>query len=280
MENTPDGNKLPDLVVNWEPHETLNAVTNNQTNASPDAANHSASNETTGESDGELKGVTNTSPTNPSIPVTPENMELQTETIAPVTPENTEPIHDNANNTNETITPTPVGHDTATTDEEEAIEALLVLSNLPDMDDEGNGSDDNTNLMPIDGPSSSIDVNPVKVKLGADDINQAIEQLPIESRPEVSPQTTQADTRENSTETNSQPSAHQENSPPNSPTKGTLKVKNYSLKKSRQSNRTYRCQKCGCKKGSVHDLNEHHRWLHPPLMCSECDKLFNVPSKF
>ena len=45
---------------------------------------------------------------------------------------------------------------------------------LPDMDDKGNGSDDNANLMPIDGPSSSIDVNPVVVKLGADDINQAI----------------------------------------------------------------------------------------------------------
>ena len=155
MENTLDGNKLPDLVVNREPHKTLNAVTKDQMTTSPDVANHSTSNETTGESDGELKGVTNTSPMNPSIPVTPENMELQTKTIAPVTPENTEPIHDNANDTNETITPTPVGHDTATTDEEEAIEALLALSNLPDMDDEGNGSDDNSNLMPIDGSSSS-----------------------------------------------------------------------------------------------------------------------------
>ena len=80
----------------------------------------------------------------------------------------------------------------------------------------------------------------------------------MESRLEVAPQTTQADARENSTETDSQPSAHQENSPPNSPTKGILKVKNYGLKKSQQSNRSYRCQKCGCKKGSVHDLNKHH----------------------
>ena len=125
-----------------------------------------------------------------------------------------------------------------------------------------------------------IDVNPVKVKLGVDDINQAIEQLLMESRLEVAPQTTQADARENSTETDSQPSAHQENSPLNSPTKGTLKVKNSGLKKSWQSNRTYRCQKCGCKKGSVHDLNEHHWRSHPPLMCSECNKLFNIPSTF
>ena len=37
MENTLDGNKLPDLVVNREHHETLNAITNDQTTASPDA---------------------------------------------------------------------------------------------------------------------------------------------------------------------------------------------------------------------------------------------------
>ena len=77
MENTLDGNKLPDLVVNQEPPETLNAVTNNQTTASPDVANHSASNETTGESDGKIKGVTDTSPVNPSIPVTPENTDCK-----------------------------------------------------------------------------------------------------------------------------------------------------------------------------------------------------------
>ena len=192
--NTPDGNKLPDLVVNREPSETLNAVTNDQMTTSPNV-------ETTGESDGEFKGITDTSPANPSTPVTPENTELQTETIAPVTPENMESAQDNTNDTNETNTPAPVGHDTATTDEEEAVEALLALSNLPDMDDEGNVSNDKTNLMPIDGPGRSIDVNPVKVKLGADDISKAIKQLPMESRLEVAPQTTQADARENSAET-------------------------------------------------------------------------------
>ena len=150
-------------------------------------------------------------------------MELQTATIALVTPENTEPMPDTANDTNEIITPMPVGHDTATTMDEEAAEALLALSNLPDMDDEGNGSNDNANLMPIDGPSTSTHVNPV-VKLGADDVNQAIEQLPMESR--------LADGKDHSADTDPQPSAHQENSPPNSPTKGTLKVKKYGLKKS------------------------------------------------
>ena len=202
MENTPDGNKLSDLVLNREHCETLNAITNDQTTISPNVVNHSASNETNGESNGKLKGVTNTSPVNPSIPVTPENTELQTETIALVTPENTVPMPNTANDTNETITPTPVGHDTATTrDEEEAAEALLALSNLPDMNDEGNGSDDNANLIPIDGPSASIDVNPIEVKLGVDDVNQVIKQLPMESRLVAAPQTLHADGKEYSADT-------------------------------------------------------------------------------
>ena len=275
MENTPDGNKLPDLVVNREPSEILNAITNDQMIAVPDLVvnqevpetlnaitNDQTTTlpdvETTGQSDGELKSITDTPLANPRTSVTPENTESPTETIAPVTPENTEFTQENTNDTNETNTPAPVGHDTATTDEEEAVEALLALSNLPDMDNEGNGSDDNATLMSIDGPSRSIDVNPVKVKLSMDDISQAIKQLPLESRLEVATQMTQADANENSPETDPQPTSNQDNSLPNSPMKGTLKVKNYGLKKSRQSNRTYRCQKCGCKKGSVHDLNKHH----------------------
>ena len=223
-----------------------------------DTAHHSVSNETTGESDGEFKGITNTSQVHPSSSVTPENTEPQTETIAPVTPGNTVSIQDNENDINEAITPTLVGHDTAMTDEEEAVKALLALSNQPDMDDKGDGLDGNTKLMPIGVPSGSINVNPVKVKLSADDVNQVIKQLLMESRLGVAPPKSQVGTSENSTETDPQPTAHTENSPPNSPTKGTLKVKNYGLKISRQSNRTYRCQKCGCKKGSIHDLNEHH----------------------
>ena len=125
MENTPVGNKLPDLVVNHEPSETLNAITNNQTTTIPDlVVNQEPSEtlnavtndqmtvlpdvETTGQSDGELKGITNTLLVNPSTPVTPENTELPTETNAPVTQENMEFTQDNTNDTNETNTPAPV----------------------------------------------------------------------------------------------------------------------------------------------------------------------------
>ena len=69
------------------------------------------------------------------------------------------------------------------------------------MDDEEHSSDDNANLMPIGGPNSSIDVNPVEVKLGAYDFNQAIEQLPMESRLEAVPQISQPGDKGDSVDT-------------------------------------------------------------------------------
>ena len=49
MENTPDGNKLADLVVNQESFETLNAVTSDLTTVPSDTAQCPISSETTGE---------------------------------------------------------------------------------------------------------------------------------------------------------------------------------------------------------------------------------------
>ena len=154
MEDTPDAEKLPDVVSNSEQQEMLNAITDNQMTTLLETDSILSTNDV----NDELNGVTKTPSTNLSTPVTPENTELLLETIALVTPERAELLpetvpdtNDNVLDTNDTITPIPVGHDTATTaDEEEATEALLALCNLPDMDDEENGSDDNANLMPID----------------------------------------------------------------------------------------------------------------------------------
>ena len=126
-----------------------------------------------------------------------------------------------------------MGYDTATTtDEEEAVEALLALSNQPDMNDKHNDTDDNATLIPIDRPCKSIDVNPVEVKLGTDDISQAIEQLLSESRLPVATRTTHADANINSPKADPRPTSNPDTSPPTSPTKGTLRVKSYGLKKS------------------------------------------------
>ena len=107
-------------------------------------------------------------------------------TVSPVTLEN---VSISTNTTDIPVSATPmriqselVGHDTAmTTNEEEVSEALLALCKLPDIDFDNDDVDDNANLMPIRAPSSSVDVNPVQIKLGIDDINQAIEDMPEEN---------------------------------------------------------------------------------------------------
>ena len=67
---------------------------------------------------------------------------------------------------------------------------------------------------------------------------------------------------------------------PASPDKGILKVTKYGLQKGHYKKRTYKCQNCGKQENSVHDLNEHHQQSHPPLLCSDCNKIFYIPSTF
>ena len=72
----------------------------------------------------------------------------------------------------------PVGHDTATTtDEEEAAEALLTLGNAP-INDDFVQEEDNATLMPIGKASTTVDINPVPVRLSANDVNIAIQNIP------------------------------------------------------------------------------------------------------
>ena len=83
---------------------------------------------------------------------------------------------------NTTVQPNvePIGHDTCTTtDEEDTIEALLALgdtSNTVDM------QNDNEQLMPIGNFNTGIDINPVEIKLGTDDVAKAIAEIPADHR--------------------------------------------------------------------------------------------------
>ena len=201
-----------------------------------------------------------------------------------------------------------VGHDTCTTtDEEDAIEALLAHGDLPDNDTNQDELLENGHLMPIGIPNPGIDVNPLEIKLGTDDVTQAIEDLPDENRfrpptpPHHAGDTDHTAARSNinteeggpemnvvpndsvqQTEKPSTPSNKTDDtlSTPASPNKDTLKVTKYGLWKSHHKKRSYKCQKCGKCENSVHDLNEHHRCSHPPLLCSDCNKIFHVPSTF
>ena len=222
----------------------------------------------------EFTGVTST----PEINTDPHSNNL-------VTPEKTNTSIDTSVSNSIPIS-LPVGHDTATTtDEEEAAEALLTLGNVPNKDDFVQ-EEDNATLMPIGKASTTVDINPVPVRLSANDVNIAIQNMPDENK--LKPTATVSTDPTLSLSKNKATAVLDDEEivepvPTNKDTnqKGQLKVKVYGLKKLKQSkNRTYRCQRCGKKERSVHDLNEHHRTNHPPLLCTECNKVFSVPSTF
>ena len=59
----------------------------------------------------------------------------------------------------------PPGHDTCTTtDEEDAVEALLSLGLIPDTITTTEVQNDNDELMPIGRTSTVVDANPVEIK--------------------------------------------------------------------------------------------------------------------
>ena len=255
--------KLPDLVVNVNKLSESNVVTS--MSRTPESASRGVS---------EFTGVTSTPEkiTNPqsNILVTPEKTNTSVDTSV----------------SNSIPTTLEVGHDTATTtDEEEAAEALLALGSVPDNDDFVQ-EEDNAMLMPIGKASTTMDINPVPLRLSVNDVNIAIQNMPDENKLKPTARVTTDPTPSIAEDKVTAVPDDEEiikSLPTNEDTnqKGQLKVKTYGLKKPKQSkNRTYSCQECGKKERSVHDLNEHHRAEHPPLLCTECNKVFNVPSTF
>ena len=121
----------------------------------------------------ELTGVTCTTATTiGDVPITDKS----------VTPVNTNKSTEPAETEENIPAPVPTGHNTATTtDEEEATEALLALGNLPNYDN-ADQDNDNAMLMPIGKASTTIDVNPVPLKLSTEDVNTAIQNIPEENK--------------------------------------------------------------------------------------------------
>ena len=193
------------------------------------------------------------------------------------------------------------GHDTCTTtDEEDAIEALLALGELPETSTTVDMQNDNEQLMPIGNFNAGIDINPMEIKLGTDDVAKAIAEIPADHRLMPSIPNTKADASpavDNPNKDDSTSELGSDQRPKTlpksnkdmtdnpvsdhaSPNKGTLKVTKYGLRKSHQKTRSYKCQNCGKRDRSVRELNDHHRQAHPPLLCSDCYKIFYVPSTF
>ena len=195
----------------------------------------------------------------------------------------------------------PIGHVTCTTtDEEDAIEALLALGELPDSSNTVNMQNENEQLMPIGNFNTGMDINPVEIKLRTDDVAKAIAELPADHRLTPTAPNTKADASpcvESPDKDNSTSESEIEQGPKTSPktnkdtkdnpvpdhtspSKGTLKVTKYGLRKVPHRTRSYKCQNCGKRERSVRELNIHHRQAHPPLLCSDCNKIFYIPSTF
>ena len=195
----------------------------------------------------------------------------------------------------------PMGHDTCTTtDEEDAIEALLALGELPDSSNTLNMQDENEQLMPIGNFNTGMDINPVEIKLGTEDVAKAIAELPADHKLTPSAPNKKADALpcvESPDKDDSTSESEIEQGPKTSPktnkdtkenpvpdhtssSKGTLKVTKYGLHKTPRRTRSYKCQNCGKHERSVRELNIHHRQAHPLLLCGDCNKIFYVPSTF
>ena len=227
--------KLPDLVSNTCKSDALNGGTINDPLSKSTRAKSTA-----------VEQASNDPVVSSNIPASDEISEPEKMTVQP----NVEPI----------------GHDTCTTtDEEDTIEALLALGELPDTSNTVDVQNDNEQLMPIGNFNNGIDINPVEIKLGTDDVAKAIAEIPADHRFMSSDPNTKIDAspaveNPNKNDSTSESESDQRpKTPPTtnkdttdnpvpdhtSPNKGTLKVTKYGLRKSHHKTRSYKCQNCG-----------------------------------
>ena len=154
--------KLPDLVTNTNTSDALNGGT------FTDTPRKSACTQTRGQ----LNAPTNNLAGEQTCNDSSTSMIIPTLDV-PSVPEKT------------TVQPSvePIGHDTCTTtNEEDAIEALLALGGLPDTGNTVDLQNDNEQLMPIGHFNTGVDINPVETKLGTDDVAKAIAEIPVDHR--------------------------------------------------------------------------------------------------
>ena len=169
--------------------------------------------------------------------------------------------------------------DVATTeDKEDTTEALLRLGEDINLE----AVDDNSTLMPIGGSGVNIatDVVPVPIKLSENDVQEAVKNL----------QNDIVDKNNNVVKgTNNQSAARKSDSavegtspstsPPTSPYKGKLEVKEYGIKKKPENEKLkFKCVKCPSRFKSQKECNKHYIEKHHLVMCGKCNKVFNTPS--
>ena len=199
--------------------------------------------------------------------------------------------------------------DGATTEEEfDAVDALLSLSTPRDITTD-NVLDENSLLMPVGGPTTYEDFNPIPIHLDQVNVDSAIAeiveqedilestQLTTSNKSEISgvqaedSVTQDKNTKENikkddvpgvqsslsGRQTTSKTALDCDGEPMKS--KGVIKVTTYGIKKkSNNDGWSYRCSICGVRKHSAGNLNAHHRRRHEEQMCGICGKVFELAS--
>ena len=188
-----------------------------------------------------------------------------------------------------------------TEDEDDAVDALLSLgSDLSQNISADDPLNENALLMPIGAPTIQ-DINPVEVKLDQVSVDNTIanvieqEQL-LETSTQspsqtelVSPVDTENDKLADSDgtipaedEVEESIDANQNNTddkPPPTPKKGSVEIKEYGVKRKVSDGKLkFKCPKCGKRTKTRKQQNQHYKDSHDPIMCSNCDKVFNNPA--
>ena len=170
----------------------------------------------------------------------------------------------------------------STEEEIDAAETLLSLGEV--RDDTLDNDDENTVLMPIGGPTATVDVAPEPIRLDQVNVDKAIAELIQNDQNDKQTGTDQADKSQtptvdvdrDDTIDDSPKSAGKESK---ETTRGRLETKTYVLEKKVETRkRTFKCSECNVVKKTIKELNIHHEECHNPQICGVCGKLFKLAS--
>ena len=168
------------------------------------------------------------------------------------------------------------------------------MLSLGDPRDDTLDGDENTQLMPIGGPSNVVDANPVPIKLDQLNVDSVIANIVqdelLADRNDTTAKTddstakaynlskTRVDDEELEEGEGEEKPSQETRLSSASPTHRSLKIKTHVLKKKASVKHAYKCTVCGTTRSSVQLKNERHLKDHKPQICPTCGKTFALAS--
>ena len=165
----------------------------------------------------------------------------------------------------------------STEDELDEVDALLSISGI--RDESVNPTAENKFLMPIGGRNLPLDVAPVPIELGQQEVDYAIAKLTTQEEEQSVTEKQTSDNAQNpnaAASQNKDPNDNTDLSPPID--KGEFKTTTHALKKKAEMKHTYKCRICGTRKPSMQQIYNHHKTHHGPQMCGICNRVFSLAS--